>query len=71
MYVIGESEVDILKEEIKNLREQLSKNATNTSGKNTTLADSDLEKKLAESEDNLNYQMREYERLEKETKEEV
>ena len=32
---------------------------------------SDLEKKLAESEDNLNYQMKEYERLERETKEEV
>ena len=32
---------------------------------------SDLEKKLAESEDNLEYQMKEYERLERETKEEV
>lgn len=32
---------------------------------------SDLEKKLAESEDNLSYQMKEYERLERETKEEV
>lgn len=30
-----------------------------------------LEKKLAESEDNLNFQMKEYERLERETKEEV
>lgn len=30
-----------------------------------------LASKLAESEDNLNYQMKEYERLERETKEEV
>lgn len=82
---IGESEVDILKEENKKLseankelseankelREQLRKNATDESGKNTTLSDSDLEKKLKESEDNLEYQMKEYERLERETKAEV
>jgi len=77
--------VDILKEENKNLseankelseankelREQLRKNATDESGKNTTLSDSDLEKRLKESEDNLEYQMKEYERLERETKAEV
>ena len=39
--------------------------------KNINLSDSDLEKKLKESEDNLEYQMKEYERLERETKEEV
>lgn len=70
--------MDILKEENKKLseankelKEQLRKDATNTCGKNTTLSDSDLGKRLKESEDNLEYQMREYERLEKETKEEV
>lgn len=82
MYVIWESEVDILKEEIKNLKGQLDrissesdseqgKNTTQESGENTTLSDPDLEKRLKESEDNLEYQIKEYERLERETKEEV
>lgn len=78
MYVIGESEVDILKEENKKLseankelKEQLRKNATDESGKNTTLPDTNYEKKLKELESDLDFQMKEYEKLEKQTKEEV
>ena len=82
MYVIGESEVDILKEEIKNLKEQLDrissesdskqgKNTLQESGKDTTLPDTNYEKRLKELESDLDFQMKEYEKLEKQTKEEV
>ena len=71
MYVIGESREAQLEKEIKSLKEQLSKNTTNTSGKNTTLPDTNYEKKLKELESDLDFQMKEYERLEKQTKEEV
>ena len=82
MYVIGESEVDILKEEIKNLKEQLDrissesdskqgKNTLQESGKDTTLPDTNYEKRLKELESDLDFQMKEYEKLENQTKEEV
>lgn len=76
MYIYESKEIE-LEKEVKKLREKLDsmlrddKISTKKEVVDKNINLSDLEKKLAESEDNLNYQMKEYERLEKETKEEI
>ena len=73
MYVLVDKDLEIerLKEEIKKLKEEWSSHSEWKKEEGNNALTSDLEKKLAESEDNLSYQMKEYERLERETKEEV
>ena len=65
-----EKEIKILKEKLDSmLRDDKISSKESMVDKNINL--SDLEKKLAESDDNLNFQMKEYERLEKQTKEDI
>ena len=76
MYIYESKEIE-LEKEVKNLREKLDsmlrddKISTEKEvvDKNINLAD--LEKKISDLNSDLDFQMKEYERLEKETKEEV
>lgn len=76
MYIYESKEIE-LEKEVKNLREKLDsmlrddKISTKEKVVDKNINLSDLEKKISDLNSDLDFQMKEYEKLEKETKEEV